>query len=319
MVRFVLDREAPAPSPSSAAAVLLLDDSATSSISASLGSSITAAAAAPLPPDDGEAAGAAAASGAASSAPRAEPASSARHACKHKEGMSVVQCTGFFYSEGPLGETRATRRRRAGNSGTEAPVRVSTAHHTPLNLPQIPRLPIAQFTEHLIHIRHWDGGSPKSDARGDGVAFRTNDWAPPDRMTGQWEVEARQDDRGGEKQKEKFLRKSKRTQDLNPGSAAPGASLCRHGYDATIQAVFPLKGDAAKSRSRRRTCTGGVIRKPALHTATVRPRGDIGMHIVTDNSTGSFVSLQPKGTRVQWIKRKIRSFAFLQLPKALKK
>ncbi|KAK3919078.1 hypothetical protein KUF71_008227, partial [Frankliniella fusca] len=43
------------------------------------------------------------------------------------------------------------------------------------------------------------------------VAFRTNDWAPPDRMTGQWEVEARQDDRGGEKQKEKFLRKSKRT------------------------------------------------------------------------------------------------------------
>ncbi|KAK3908893.1 Proclotting enzyme [Frankliniella fusca] len=39
------------------------------------------------------------------------------------------------------------------------------------------------------------------------VAFRTNDWAPPDRMTGQWEVEARQDDRGGEKQKEKFLRK----------------------------------------------------------------------------------------------------------------
>ncbi|KAK3930883.1 KH homology domain-containing protein 4 [Frankliniella fusca] len=43
------------------------------------------------------------------------------------------------------------------------------------------------------------------------VAFQTNDWAPPDRMTGQWEVEARQDDRGGEKQKEKFLRKSKRT------------------------------------------------------------------------------------------------------------
>ncbi|KAK3921899.1 E3 ubiquitin/ISG15 ligase TRIM25, partial [Frankliniella fusca] len=43
------------------------------------------------------------------------------------------------------------------------------------------------------------------------VAFQTNDWAPPDRMTGQWEVEARKDDRGGEKQKEKFLRKSKRT------------------------------------------------------------------------------------------------------------
>ncbi|KAK3926161.1 Hydroxyacyl-thioester dehydratase type 2, mitochondrial [Frankliniella fusca] len=43
------------------------------------------------------------------------------------------------------------------------------------------------------------------------VAFQTNDWAPPDRMTGQWEVEARQDDRGGEEQKEKFLRKSKRT------------------------------------------------------------------------------------------------------------
>ncbi|KAK3909337.1 Dynein regulatory complex subunit 7 [Frankliniella fusca] len=40
------------------------------------------------------------------------------------------------------------------------------------------------------------------------VAFQTNDWAPPDRMTGQWEVEARQDDRGGEKQKEKFLRKT---------------------------------------------------------------------------------------------------------------
>ncbi|KAK3914978.1 Sperm-associated antigen 6 [Frankliniella fusca] len=39
------------------------------------------------------------------------------------------------------------------------------------------------------------------------VAFQTNDWAPPDRMTGQWEVEARKDDRGGEKQKEKFLRK----------------------------------------------------------------------------------------------------------------
>ncbi|KAK3909116.1 LOW QUALITY PROTEIN: Lipoprotein signal peptidase [Frankliniella fusca] len=39
------------------------------------------------------------------------------------------------------------------------------------------------------------------------VAFQTNDWAPPDRMTGQWEVEARKDDRGGEEQKEKFLRK----------------------------------------------------------------------------------------------------------------
>ncbi|KAK3929073.1 LIM homeobox transcription factor 1-beta [Frankliniella fusca] len=44
------------------------------------------------------------------------------------------------------------------------------------------------------------------------VAFQTNDWAPPDRMTGQWEVEARQDDRGGEKQKEKFLRKIARGQ-----------------------------------------------------------------------------------------------------------
>ncbi|KAK3928297.1 Cell adhesion molecule 2 [Frankliniella fusca] len=43
------------------------------------------------------------------------------------------------------------------------------------------------------------------------VAFKTNDWAPPDRMTGQWEVQARQDDRGGEEQKEKFLRKRKRT------------------------------------------------------------------------------------------------------------
>ncbi|KAK3925394.1 Chromobox protein-like protein 2 [Frankliniella fusca] len=72
------------------------------------------------------------------------------------------------------------------------------------------------------------------------VAFRTNDWAPPDRMTGQWEVEARQDDRGGEKQKEKFLRKSKRTQDLNPGSGALGTSLCRHGYDATVRGGFPL-------------------------------------------------------------------------------
>ncbi|KAK3927713.1 Phosphate import ATP-binding protein PstB 2 [Frankliniella fusca] len=72
------------------------------------------------------------------------------------------------------------------------------------------------------------------------VAFQTNDWAPPDRMTGQWEVEARKDDRGGEKQKEKFLRKSKRTQDLNPGSAAPGASLCRHGYDAMVRVGFPL-------------------------------------------------------------------------------
>ncbi|KAK3927661.1 ADAMTS-like protein 3 [Frankliniella fusca] len=68
----------------------------------------------------------------------------------------------------------------------------------------------------------------------DKVAFQTNDWAPPDRMTGQWEVEARQDDRGGEKQKEKFLRKSKRTQDLNPGSAAPRTLLCRHGYDALV-------------------------------------------------------------------------------------
>ncbi|KAK3914000.1 Folliculin-interacting protein 2 [Frankliniella fusca] len=71
------------------------------------------------------------------------------------------------------------------------------------------------------------------------VAFQTNDWAPPDRMTGQWEVEARKDDRGGEKQKEKFLRKSKRTQDLNPGSAAPRTSLCRHGYDAMVQDGFP--------------------------------------------------------------------------------
>ncbi|KAK3921869.1 RNA-binding protein 12 [Frankliniella fusca] len=59
-------------------------------------------------------------------------------------------------------------------------------------------------------------------------------------MTGQWEVEARQDDRGGEKQKEKFLRKSKRTQDLNPGSATPGTSLCRHDYDAMVQVGFPL-------------------------------------------------------------------------------
>ncbi|KAK3912505.1 Phosphate import ATP-binding protein PstB 2 [Frankliniella fusca] len=72
------------------------------------------------------------------------------------------------------------------------------------------------------------------------VAFQTNDWAPPDRMTGQWEVEARKDDRGGEKQKEKFLRKSKRTQDLNPGSSAPGLSLSRHGYDAMVQDGFPL-------------------------------------------------------------------------------
>ncbi|KAK3930363.1 Amino-acid permease BAT1 [Frankliniella fusca] len=67
------------------------------------------------------------------------------------------------------------------------------------------------------------------------VAFQTNDWAPPDRMTGQWEVEARKDDRGGEKQKEKFLRKN-----LNPGSAAPGTLLCRHGYDATVRVGFPL-------------------------------------------------------------------------------
>ncbi|KAK3907439.1 Swi5-dependent recombination DNA repair protein 1-like protein [Frankliniella fusca] len=72
------------------------------------------------------------------------------------------------------------------------------------------------------------------------VAFQTNDWAPPDRMTGQWEVEARQDDRGGEKQKEKFLRKSKRTQDLNLGSAAGEATLSRRVYDATVQDVCRL-------------------------------------------------------------------------------
>ncbi|KAK3926464.1 putative RNA-directed DNA polymerase from transposon BS [Frankliniella fusca] len=55
----------------------------------------------------------------------------------------------------------------------------------------------------------------------DPVAFQTNDWAPPDRMTGQWEVEARQDDRGGEKQKEKFVRKSKRTVAFQTNDWAP--------------------------------------------------------------------------------------------------
>ncbi|KAK3912267.1 hypothetical protein KUF71_021837 [Frankliniella fusca] len=72
------------------------------------------------------------------------------------------------------------------------------------------------------------------------VAFQTDDWAPPDRMTGQWEVEARQDDRGGEEQKEKFLRKRAQASTWRPRlrpPPRPGLYLEAAGLQANVAVV----------------------------------------------------------------------------------
>ncbi|KAK3911036.1 Glycerophosphocholine cholinephosphodiesterase ENPP6 [Frankliniella fusca] len=122
-------------------------------------------------------------------------------------------------------------------------------------------------------------------------------------------------------------RNLKDKQDLNPGSVAPGSSLCRHGYDAMVQVGFPLGFTLRRARDRAIPDPSCCIADIAhLSQTNVILIGDHGMvtvdpgepirlreHLSPDDDVeqalgqGAFVSIYAKPGRVEYIHNKLAS------------